>query len=80
MFRKIYSITFALLCTSTFIAAEGEEEVQIAPEETQYFEQQDYRYNNYRRKWRDDRFLERQYQDSDWPSRRGEELSDILSR
>ena len=34
----------------------------------------------YYRTWKDDRFWEKQYQDSAWPGRRDDELSDQLSR
>lgn len=30
--------------------------------------------------WRHDRFAEEQFQETGWPGRRGDELSDILSR
>jgi hypothetical protein len=33
-----------------------------------------------RKRWRSTRFAEKQYQESGWPSRRGDELSDQLSR
>jgi hypothetical protein len=38
------------------------------------------RINSARQNWQNDRFAEEQFQDTGWPGRRGDELSDQLSR
>lgn len=85
MFKLHYGAYVALLSAQLFLTGqqlptyvrEHEEELQYGEQPYNYQERAPHAY--YRR-WKEDNFLEKQYEDSLWPARRDDELSDQLSR
>jgi hypothetical protein len=81
MFKWIKYVAMCGVCSLASIIAEDDELADNSQGECAYAEQEvERRYFSRRPRWKEDNFLEQQYRDSDWPARRGEELSDMLSR
>lgn len=75
--------SFAMLTAQECGCGAVQEEALVCEQEEEYSETRSWpaeqRYLA-RQRWQYDHFLERQYEETGWPGRRGDELSDQLSR